>query len=234
MLTDCHNHILPEIDDGSKSVEMSVTMLQMMQEQGIARVIATPHFYCHREKSVASYLERRQQKFEKLMEASPPISNILLGAEVAIEKGLCDTPDIEKLAIEGTDLILLELPYAPYQDWLEEEIDNIAMTYHLTPILAHVHRYLDWYSKAQIKQMMQFDAIFQINAEAFESFSQRKIAKEVIKRELPFLFGSDCHNLTDRKPNFDILQKKQKPEILERSNALLEQHLQKYETTRPR
>ena len=56
---------------------------------------------------------------------------------------------------------------------MEEEIDNIAMTYHLTPILAHVHRYLDWYSKAQIKQMMQFDAIFQINAEAFESFSQR-------------------------------------------------------------
>ena len=41
MLTDCHNHILPEIDDGSKSVEMSVAMLQMMQEQGIARVIAT-------------------------------------------------------------------------------------------------------------------------------------------------------------------------------------------------
>ena len=110
---------------------------------------------------------------------------------------------------------------------MEEEIDNIAMTYHLTPILAHVHRYLDWYSKAQIKQMMQFDAIFQINVEAFESFSQRKIAKEVIKREFPFLFGSDCHNLTDRKPNFDILQKKQKPEILERSNALLEQHLQK-------
>ena len=52
MLTDCHNHILPEMDDGSKSVEMSVAMLQMMQEQGIARVIATPHFYRHREKSV--------------------------------------------------------------------------------------------------------------------------------------------------------------------------------------
>ena len=129
MLTDCHNHILPEIDDGSKSVEMSVAMLQMMQKQGIARVIATPHFYCHREKSVASYLERRQRKFEKLMEASPPISNILLGAEVAIEKGLCDTPGIEKLAIEGTDLILLEVPYAPYQDWMEEEIDNIAIKF---------------------------------------------------------------------------------------------------------
>ena len=64
MLTDCHNHILPEMDDGSKSVEMSVAMLQMMQKQGIARVIATPHFYCHREKSVASYLERRQRKIE--------------------------------------------------------------------------------------------------------------------------------------------------------------------------
>ncbi|WP_295218785.1 CpsB/CapC family capsule biosynthesis tyrosine phosphatase [Ruminococcus sp.] len=178
MLTDCHNHILPEMDDGSKSVEMSVNMLQMMQKQGITRVLATPHFYCHREKSVASYLERRQRKFEKLMEANPPISNILLGAEVAIEKGLCDTPEIEKLAIEGTDLILLELPYAPYQDWMEEEIDNIAMTYHLTPILAHVHRYFDWYSKAQIKQMMSLIRSFRSMQRHLKAFRSEKLRKK--------------------------------------------------------
>ena len=143
-------------------------------------------FYRHREKSVAAYLEKRQRQFAKLKAANPAVRNIFLGAEVAIEKGLSDTPDIEKLAIQGTDLILLELPYAPYQEWMEEEIDNIAITYRLTPVIAHVHRYLNWYNREQTAHLLQLDAVLQINIEAFQSFSQKRIAKEVIKRELPF------------------------------------------------
>ena len=211
MMTDCHSHILPEMDDGSDSIEMSCSMLELLR---------------HREKSVAAYLEKRQRQFAKLKAANPAVQNIFLGAEVAIEKGLSDTPDIEKLAIQGTDLILLELPYAPYQEWMEEEIDNIAITYRLTPVIAHVHRYLNWYNREQTAHLLQLDAVLQINIEAFQSFSQKRIAKEVIKRELPFLFGSDCHNLTDRKPNFEILQKKVRPEIIEKSNRLLECHMQ--------
>lgn len=113
MMTDCHSHILPEMDDGSDSIEMSCSMLELLRQQGVERSIATPHFYRHREKSVAAYLEKRQRQFAKLKAANPAVQNIFLGAEVAIEKGLSDTPDIEKLAIQGTDLILLELPYAP-------------------------------------------------------------------------------------------------------------------------
>lgn len=50
MLTDYHCHILPKMDDGSESVEMSIKMLEMMKLQGVDRIIATPHFYAHREK----------------------------------------------------------------------------------------------------------------------------------------------------------------------------------------
>ena len=225
MRTDCHSHIIPKMDDGSKDIEMSFSMLEIMRQQGVQRVIATPHFYCHLEKSVDAYLQKRQHQFEKMMAAGSPLQNILLGAEVAIEKDLCNVPNIEKLAIQGTNLILLELPYAPYQDWMEEEIDNIAMTYHLVPVLAHVHRYLDWYPKEQIASLLQFDSIFQINAEAFESFRQKKIAKEIMRKNKPFLFGSDCHNLTDRRPNFDLLQKKVRAEMIRKSDQLLEQYL---------
>ena len=44
MLTDYHCHILPKMDDGSESVEMSIKMLEMMKLQGVDRIIATPHF----------------------------------------------------------------------------------------------------------------------------------------------------------------------------------------------
>ena len=44
-MIDLHTHILPEIDDGSRSVEMSLKLLQMEQKQKAGTVVLTPHFY---------------------------------------------------------------------------------------------------------------------------------------------------------------------------------------------
>ena len=57
-LIDFHSHVLPGIDDGSKSVEESIVMLRMAAEQGIRHVIATPHFYA-RNHSPEEFLEKR-------------------------------------------------------------------------------------------------------------------------------------------------------------------------------
>ena len=42
-LIELHSHVLPQLDDGSESVEMSVAMLRRMAEQGISTVCATSH-----------------------------------------------------------------------------------------------------------------------------------------------------------------------------------------------
>ena len=64
MLTEYHCHVLPGLDDGSNSLGTSLAMLEMMKEQGVKRVIFTPHFYCHEEESVESFLEKRQAAFD--------------------------------------------------------------------------------------------------------------------------------------------------------------------------
>ena len=51
-MTEYHCHILPGIDDGAKDVETSLEMIETMKSQGVDRIIATPHFYAHREKSI--------------------------------------------------------------------------------------------------------------------------------------------------------------------------------------
>lgn len=83
-ITDYHCHILPGIDDGSDSVETSLSMVKMMKEQGVKKIIATPHFYAHREKNTESYLNKRQKAFDSLMNAKPEITDINLGS------GSCD------------------------------------------------------------------------------------------------------------------------------------------------
>lgn len=225
MLTDYHCHILPKMDDGSESVEMSLKMLEIMKKHKIERIIATPHFYAHREKNVESFLKKRQKTFDILMSENLPITNIFLGSEVAIEKNLSELRNIEELSIQGTNLILLEFPYRVFSDWMIEEIENISSVYKLTPVIAHIHRYFPFYSKTDYEKIMQLDAIFQINAEAFGDFRESRFVKKLIKYEFPLIFGSDAHNVTNRKPNFNLILKKTNSKTIESSNEIFEKNM---------
>ena len=67
-------------------------------------------------------------------------------------------------------------------------------------------------------------SVFQINNEAFSSWKEKKLAKRIISEYSRFAFGSDAHNVNDRKPNWDLLQKKVKPDSLDVSNGILERY----------
>ena len=170
MFTDYHSHILPEIDDGSKSAEESVQMLEKLSEQGLERVVATPHFYAHREESVESFIKKRKSAYEKLCRKNIPVKEIHLGAEILMESGISECDGIEKLAIEGTNLILLEPPYYDCPKNLTDEIYSISYDYKLKPIIAHIHRYIGLYEKSEIEELLKIDAVFQINNQAFRNF----------------------------------------------------------------
>ena len=58
-------HILPGIDDGSKSVTMSLEMLRLEAEQGIEGIVFTPHFYAS-QNSPETFLSRREQALKEL------------------------------------------------------------------------------------------------------------------------------------------------------------------------
>ena len=223
MLTEYHCHILPGIDDGAGDTGQSVAMAEMMKAQGVERLIATPHFYAHREKGVEAFLEKRKAAYE-LIKDSLPFSEVHLGAEIAIEHGISELSGIEKLAVEGTRIILLELPYAPYARWMSEEIHNIATEYKLRVMLAHVHRYLEYYSKEEMETILSANAIMQINNEAFRSWKEKRLVKRIISGHECFAFGSDAHNTSTSKPNWDMLQKKAKTEDIARSDEMFEEY----------
>ncbi len=224
MLTEYHCHILPGIDDGSDSVDTSLKMVEMMKAQGVERIVATPHFYAHREKSIDDYLKKRTRAYDELMSRFSDSIDFHLGAEVAIEHGISELPGIEKLAITGTRIILLELPYRAYEKWMSEEIYNIAAEYKLKVMLAHVHRYLPYYSKDEIETILSSKSILQINNEAFANWKEKRLAKKVMAEHTHFAFGSDAHNLSDRKPNWDLLQKKVKAADIEVSNSMFDRY----------
>ena len=156
MLTDYHCHILPFMDDGAEDVETALEMTEIMKEQGVERIIATPHFYAHEERSLTDYLLRREDALESIWDTSA-VPDIVLGAEVAIEHGISKIHGIEQLAFEGSDMILLELPFRDYEDWMSEEINAISSEHGLKVILAHVHRYLQYYSPENFELSISLD-----------------------------------------------------------------------------
>ena len=118
----------------------------------------------------------------------------------------------------------MEFPYREYKGWMSEEIYNVSAEYDLKIMIAHVHRYLPYYSKEELENILATKYVMQINNEAFASWSEKKIAKKVIASRTRFAFGSDSHNISDRKPNWDLLQKKVKPDAIEISNGIIERY----------
>lgn len=170
------------------------------------------------------YLQKRQAAFGQI-QGQTAVTDIHLGAEVAIEHGISELPGIEKLAITGTRIILLELPYRAYEKWMSEEIYNIAAEYKLKVMLAHVHRYLPYYSKDEIETILSSKSILQINNEAFTSWKEKRLAQKVMAEHTHFAFGSEAHNTSSRKPNWELLQKKVKSADIEASNSMFDRYI---------
>lgn len=221
MKTDYHCHVLPRIDDGAKTPEISLKMLEMMKSQDIENIVLTPHFYPHKEKSVDEFLQKRTAAFEKIKDQD---FNFYLGAEVAVERGLSEIPDAEKLTVERTNLILLELPFSGFDRWTLDEIHNLVCETNVKPIFAHIHRYIELLSKSEIEEILNFNAVFQVNAEAFETFHGRAFVKKLLKSGKEVVFGSDAHNIIDRKPKYRRIMKCVKDEYLWKSDEILEKY----------
>lgn len=203
MLTDYHSHLLPGIDDGAENIAASIDMLAMWKAQHVERVFATPHYHSHRE-SVEKFLARRNKAFD-LLSSGNAVPQIFLGAEVQIEKGISESEQMNLLTLAGSQYILLEFPYAPYKEWMLTEICNLIYRFHLIPLIAHIERYLIWYSNEDMERVLSLpEAILQVNCEAMLKRKTQKFALELITAGYPVLFGSDAHNTGDRSPNVEI------------------------------
>lgn len=110
-MIDFHTHILPGMDDGSKSVEESIWLLQEETRQGVDTVMLTPHYYAD-ENSPVDFLRRRYAAWKRLSEAwCREFPKVRLGAEVQYFEGICGIEDIRHLRIVGTNFLLLEMPF---------------------------------------------------------------------------------------------------------------------------
>ena len=206
-MLDIHSHILPKMDDGSTSTEMSMKMLRTSRKQGVTTMISTSHFYGDNE-SPEHFLMRRAHAFKKI---EPLLSDgepeILLGAEVLYFPGMSHSESIKQLAIQGTDLILIEMPFITWTDRIFDELITLQYNFQLQIILAHVERYQAIQKRGIYETLFEQPFYFQCNASAFTSRRSRKLAMHMMDHDLLHFLGTDCHNTDKRPPNMEEAQK---------------------------
>lgn len=202
-MIDLHSHILPGVDDGSQSVEMSLQMLQAAFESGIDTVVSTSHCYPRAEENIDSFLSRREHSFEKLKNAISVIENIpeiVLGCEVNVTTDIAEMKNIGKLCIQGTDYILVEMPHGHWKEWMIDTVYKLTLL-GLKPIMAHIDRYMAHNSEL-LNALFELDVIYQVNTDLFIDRRMKKFADKLLETGHLHVLGSDMHNLTSRKPNF--------------------------------
>ncbi|MCD7783981.1 MAG: capsular polysaccharide biosynthesis protein [Oscillospiraceae bacterium] len=207
-MIDFHSHILPGIDDGSKSVEESCRMLRESFMQGVSQIVATPHFYAE-DNSPKKFLERRERAYKKLEPSlDSDMPEIFLGAEVKYFEGISRSDDVSLLKIEGTDLILLEMPFMAWNQRIVSEVIELASGRHTKLILAHIERYFRYGAEKYLDDFYRNDILIQANAESFigGKFATRKVMNMLRDGKIDIL-GSDCHNMSSRRPNMGDARK---------------------------
>lgn len=208
-------HILPGIDDGSDCLETSLAMLAMSREQGIRRICCTPHFYA-KYSSPADFLKRRAEAYELLargIDGDNSYPELMLGAEVYYFDGMSASEDLPKLCLEGTELLLLEMPFSEWTDRVLGEVSDICRR-GIQPVAAHIERYMSFNSRKTLRRLMEKGVWVQCNAEFFlDRRTSRRALHMLRDGEIQFL-GSDAHNLTTRSPKLgsalELIEKKLK------------------------
>lgn len=217
-MIDFHTHILPCVDDGSQSIKESLSLLREESRQGIEAVVMTPHFYAN-EHTPASFLQKRNRVWRTLKpylwEGLP---GVFLGAEVQYFEGICSVEDIRDLRIEGTDLLLVEMPFVRWSDRVIGDVLELNEREDTRVVLAHIERYMAKQPESIWTELREQGILMQCNVSFFQNWKTRHSAMKMLKQGQIQFLGSDCHNMKSRRPSWNELPAKAW-ELAEQSTA---------------
>ncbi len=204
-LFDVHCHMVPGVDDGAADLEESLAMLKMQHEDGVRKIIITPHY---RRRMFETPAKKVHEQFLKLQEAAKkeyPDMSLYLGCELHSNMDLQDILEKRKyVTMAGSSYVLLEFSEGDSAQHIRERVYNV-LSCGYEPIIAHVERY-----QATVKSvgfssdLVDMGARLQVNVESIlgkYTWGAKRYCRKLMKEDLLGFVGSDSHNTKTRIPN---------------------------------
>jgi protein-tyrosine phosphatase len=188
-MIDLHSHLLPGVDDGSRSFETSVGVLEKFAEQGVECVVLTPHLNVSR-MADAPY-ERHLELLEELRAKAPALPELKLGWEIMLDEPGKDLRS-PRLSLGGSSAVLVEFPLSGVPAQGGDELYRIRCS-GVVPVLAHPERYWGC-SVTKVENWKKAGAVIQMDTAGLLGKGRiAKISRELLEHGLVDLFSSDNH-----------------------------------------
>jgi protein-tyrosine phosphatase len=201
-LIDIHSHILPGVDDGAQTLDDAINMAKLAVEEGITKIIATPH---HQN---GKYINRKHDVLDRVIELNQLLQGenipleVLPGQETRIYGELLE--DLEKgeiLTLNQTNYLFVELPSGHVPRYTEKLLFDVQLK-GVTPIIVHPERNAEILENPDILyNLVKKGALTQVTAGSISGHFGKKIQKfslQLIEANLTHFISSDAHNTSTR------------------------------------
>lgn len=194
---DMHSHLIPGIDDGAKTMEESIHLIQQLQQLGYKKIITTPHIYKEYYPNTSDIIRKGLEQLQIALQKEQIDVEVAAAAEYFMDEYFEDLLARKDLLTFGNkNYVLVEMSFFFEPPLLDNYIfDLCAKGYQ--PILAHPERYL--FLNAQFDryhELKEKGCLMQMNLPSLVGYYGKPVqqnANQLLKAGLIDLFGTDLH-----------------------------------------
>jgi protein-tyrosine phosphatase len=188
---DLHSHLLPGVDDGSRSVEQSVAVLGRLAGHGITGICLTPHLLASQ--AAAGVPPAHDRAYQALAAAAPAGVVLFRGAEVMLDRPLTTlVAEERKVTLNGTRYLLVEFPRLVAAQTVEHAL-ALVVAVGLVPLVAHPERY-KCCEPELVSRWKELGALIQVDGPTLLSPRSRgERARQLLAAGLPDVAAGDNH-----------------------------------------
>lgn len=196
-MIDVHSHMIPNVDDGSHSVEETFKMIEEAKQAGFTDIILTSHFLLNHYETNANELVFWKEKIQEIMNARNYGVNLHSGMEIYISNQIQDLIKEKRLlTLANSRYMLIELPLSSTVKYLDYVIYTLQ-SLSIQPIIAHPERYKYVQENPDlVEEYIDKGALIQCNYGSIEELygkAAKKTLKILLKKNNVHFLGSDCH-----------------------------------------
>lgn len=204
VMVDLHCHLLPGIDDGSKSMAISLRLAREATENGVIHALLTPHHMNGRYVNHKQDVIRETAEFQKQLQEHDIPLTVFPGQEVRINGNLLEALDNDDIlfADEGGRYLMLEFPDDDVPHYTNRMIFNLQQR-GIIPVIVHPERNTMIMSKPELLYgLLEKGCLSQITASSYVGTFGKKVenfSRQLIEAGQGYVFASDAHDLPGRK-----------------------------------
>lgn len=195
--TDMHSHLIPGIDDGSKSLEDTMIMLKKFSDLGYKKVITTPHIMSDYYRNTPEIILGGLEKVRAAIKEEGIAIELEAAAEYYLDYSMRELIASKQILTFGDNYVLVELSFSQEQPGVKQLLFEL-ITEGYNPILAHVERYPYYNNQWNlIEEYRERGILLQLNLNSLSGHygpMVKRMAELLIDRDCINVIGSDCHH----------------------------------------